>query len=90
MAETLRQRLTRGYAFSIYIDGVRTFAATNATYHVEIKTYAAGNFTEAQIINALTMGWITQVEFDETMAIKYPDGYVPTPLIATDEPEQVI
>jgi hypothetical protein len=74
MAETLRQRLTRGYSYSIYIDGVRTFAATNESYHVEIKTYAATNFTDAQIINAVDKGWVTQAEYDETQSIKYPNG----------------
>ncbi|EPD52743.1 hypothetical protein HMPREF1210_01123 [Paenisporosarcina sp. HGH0030] len=74
MAETLRQRLVRGYSYSIYIDGMRTFEATNESYHVEIKTYAATNFTEAQIINALAKGWITETESAETLSIKYPNG----------------
>lgn len=74
MAETAVQRLTRMYAFSIFIDGTRTFEGTNATYHPGIKDYAAANFTDEQIKHAHTQGWITQTEYDETMAIKYPDG----------------
>lgn len=72
MAETIRQRLARGYAYSIYIDGTRTFAETNESYHVEIKQYAGTNFTDAQLLNAFTNGWITQQEYDDTLAIKYP------------------
>lgn len=77
MAETIRQRYVRNYAGQIYLDGTRTFASTNVTYHAEIKTYAANNFTDAQIDNAFAKGWITQQEYDDTMAIKYPGG-IPT------------
>jgi len=84
MAETLRQRLTRGYSYSIYIDGVRTFAATNETYHADIKQYAALNFTDAQLLNAFSSGWITQTEYDETLAIKYPGVVEPPPAPAVE------
>lgn len=70
MAETIRQRLARGYAYSIYIDGTRTFATTNASYHEEIKQYAGINFTDYHIYNALVKGWITQQEHDETLAYR--------------------
>ncbi|WP_284037469.1 hypothetical protein [Neobacillus sp. 114] len=68
MAETLRQRLVRGYSYSIYIDGTRTFSGTIESYHEEIKQYAAANFTDVQINNALAQGWITQQEYDDTIA----------------------
>lgn len=70
MAETFRERMTRMYAYAIYIDGSRTFAETNATYHVEIKQYAALNFTTVQLDNALTKLFITKQEYDETIAYK--------------------
>jgi hypothetical protein len=72
MAETLRQRLVRGYSYSIYIDGTRTLATTNESYHEEIKQYAAFNFTNEQLDNALIKGFITQKEYDDTISYKYP------------------
>ncbi|MCM3730083.1 hypothetical protein M3196_00165 [Fictibacillus nanhaiensis] len=68
MAETFRQRMVRMYAWAIYIDGTRTFAGTATTYHEEIKQYTAANFTKEQIDNALAKGFITQQEFEETLA----------------------
>lgn len=81
MAETIRQRLTRGYAYSIYIDGTRTFATTSASYHVEIKTYAALNFTDYQLTNALIKGYITQAEYDDTLTYKLPEVPVEAPIV---------
>lgn len=72
MAETMRERMVRGYAFAIFVDGSRTFATTNTGYHAEIKAYAATNFSDEQIQTALTKGRITQAEYDDTMAIKHP------------------
>ncbi|CEG26019.1 hypothetical protein [Bacillus sp. B-jedd] len=73
MAETLRQRLVRGYAYSIFVDGMRTFSGTNDSYHQEIKQYAAENFTVEQLDNALAKGWITQREYDDTVALRITD-----------------
>lgn len=70
MAETLRERLARGYSFSIYIDGTRNFEGTNASYHEEIKQYAGINFTDYHLYNALVKGWITKQEYDETLAYR--------------------
>jgi hypothetical protein len=72
MAETFRQRMVRMYAWAIYIDGTRTFTGTTASYHEEIKQYAALTFTTAQLDNALAKGWITQQEYDETIAYVVP------------------
>lgn len=68
----MRQRMVRGYAWAIYIDGTRNFAGTNVTYHEEIKQYAALNFTIYQIDNALSQLWITQQEYDQTLAYIVP------------------
>jgi hypothetical protein len=70
MAETMRERMVRGYAFAIFVDGTRTFTGTGATYHADIKAYAAVHFTDEAIQGALTKGWITQAEHDETLALK--------------------
>lgn len=76
MAETLRQRLVRGYAYQIYVDGTKRFADINVQYHEEVKQYAAAYFTvdpfateenrTKQLDIALGNGWITQQEYNET------------------------
>lgn len=84
MAETIRQRLVRSYSYNVYIDGSRTLSSVGSSYHVEIKTYAAINFSDIQLGNALSKGWITQQEYDDTMLIKYPEG---KPVVAEDSPQ---
>jgi len=78
MAETLRQRMARGYAFQIYVDGTKRFSDVNATYHEEIKQYAADNFTiepyappenrTIQLDKAWANSWTNQLEYDQTVA----------------------
>jgi chaperonin GroEL (HSP60 family) len=70
MAETLRQRRVRGYATSIYLDGTTTFTIIATDFHQEVKQYAATNFTLVQIEDALELGWITQQEYEDTMALR--------------------
>lgn len=79
--------LTSQYAMGIYLFGIRSFSNEIPSpipleYHLPVKTFAAGNFSDSQLLNALTMGYISQQEYDETMLIKHPD-YVPP-----EEPEQ--
>ncbi|MGK5512067.1 hypothetical protein [Brevibacillus formosus] len=76
MAETLRQRLVRGYAYQIYVDGTKRFTDINAQYHEEVKQYAATYFTVEPFATeenrtkhldiALANGWITQQEYEDT------------------------
>ena len=61
---------TSTYARDIYLYGNRTFAQIPAEYVQPVKQYAASTFTDAQIANALTNGWITQTECDDTMALR--------------------
>lgn len=61
------------YARSIYLDGTKTFAQVaveSSLYAPAIKEYAANNFTYYQIDLALTNGYISQQEYDETIALK--------------------
>lgn len=58
------------YARDIYIFGNRNFSQIPAVYVEPVKKYAAENYRQDQIENALTQGWITQQEFDDTMAYK--------------------
>ncbi|KIQ93894.1 hypothetical protein LH47_02044 [Anoxybacillus thermarum] len=62
--------LVKAYAINIYLYGNRTFATIPTEYHEPVKQYAAQTFTQEQIYNALVNGWITQQEYDETMAYK--------------------
>lgn len=71
---------TSGFAMDIYLFGNRTFQDVPLSYVEPIKIYAATGylngepedepFSQAQIDNALAQGWITQQEYDETMAYK--------------------
>lgn len=72
MAETPRQRMVRGYAYSIVIDGVRTFETVPATYHEEVKQYIADNFTLEQIDAAYGRGSLTETEYRDIVARKAP------------------
>jgi hypothetical protein len=70
--------LTKAYAQAIFIDGTKRFSEIKEEYVEPLKQHAAANYTKSQIDKALANGWITQVEYDETLAYKYPDGIIPT------------
>lgn len=57
------------YARSIYLYGSESFATTPIEYHQPVKEYAAKNFTQYQIDQALANGYITQQEYDETVLL---------------------
>jgi len=58
------------YAMDIYLFGNRTFAQIPEPYVDPVKQYAAATFRDDQIENALNKGYISQEEFDDTMAYK--------------------
>jgi hypothetical protein len=60
--------LTASYAFAIYCSGTKSFAAIPAQYVEPVKQYAAANYSLAQLQVALANGWITQQEYDDTVA----------------------
>jgi hypothetical protein len=64
--------LVKAYAINIYRYGNRTFSTIPAEYHEPVKQYAAANFTLEEIDNALAKGYITQQEYDETLAYVNP------------------
>lgn len=64
--------LTAAYAKAIYLDGTKKFTDIRAEYVQAVKEYAAANYSDERIQNALDKMWIAQTEYDETMAIKYP------------------
>jgi hypothetical protein len=70
------------YARNIYLYGTTTFASIPAEYVVPVKQYAATGqvnvaqypsgftgYTREQIDNALAQGYITQQEYDDTVAL---------------------
>lgn len=64
--------LTAAYAKAIYLDGTKRFPDIRQEYVPYVKQYAADSYTIAQIDNALAQTWITQIEHDETLALKGP------------------
>jgi hypothetical protein len=60
--------LVRSYTTNIYIYGNRSFATIPAEYHEPVKQHAVVTYTLAQIDNAFAMGWITETEYNETLA----------------------
>lgn len=67
---TIYASLTAAYAKAIYIDGTKRFSEIRPEYVEPVKQYAATNYSTEQIQNALNQGWITQQEYDDTMAYK--------------------
>lgn len=67
---------TKTYATAIYLGGTNRLTARDgfpgvaSGYYTPVEQYAAENFTQYDIDNALVQGWITQTEYDETMALK--------------------
>lgn len=62
--------LTALYAKAIYIDGTKTFPQIREEYVPYVKQYAADTYTVEQIDNALASGYISQQEYDDTIALK--------------------
>lgn len=59
---------TSSYARDIYIFGNRTLNDVPEGYVIPIEQYAAATFSQEQIDNALANAWITQAEYDATIA----------------------
>lgn len=62
--------LTKAYAQAIYIDGTKHFTDIKPEYVEPVKQYAGVNYTRDQIDQALSLGRITQEEYDQTMVYK--------------------
>lgn len=83
MSAPIYPSLVNSYARAIYLDGTKRFADIRAEYVIPVKQYAAtgivngvhypvtfNGYTDAEITNALNQGYISQLEFDETMAYR--------------------
>jgi hypothetical protein len=56
------------YANQIYRLGTNSLSAIPTAYYIPVEQYAAANFGLDEIQYALAQGWITQTEYDETVA----------------------
>lgn len=67
---------TNTYARNIYLYGTERLTARDGfggiptEYYIPVEQKAAELYTNEQIQNALTQGWINQQEYDETMTYK--------------------
>lgn len=66
------------YARDIYIYGANRLENIPTEYYTPVEKYAADNFTRGQIDEALFRGWITQQQFDETVALITKEVVLPT------------
>ena len=66
----LYESLKVAYAKAIYIDGTKTFPEIKPEYVEPVKQLAATKYTVEQIEAALASGYITQEEYEETLAYK--------------------
>jgi len=66
---------TSTYARAIYVYGTNRLTARDGYpgvadgYYVPVEQYGATTFTKAQIDLALAYGWLSQTEYDETIAL---------------------
>lgn len=60
--------LTKQYAVCVFVHGTRKFETVVADYHEPVKQYAADNYTLEQIDNALVKGYVTETEYQQTIA----------------------
>jgi hypothetical protein len=59
---------TSTYARNIYRYGTTSFSTIPTEYVEPVKEYAATHYPLDDIDNALAQGWITQQEYDDTIA----------------------
>lgn len=62
--------LTKAYAQAIYLDGTKKFSDIRSEYVEPVKQHAAANYSDTQIQNALDNGWISEQEYQDTIALK--------------------
>lgn len=62
------EMLVRQYAVCLYVHGTRSFETVVKDYHEPVKKYAAEKYTLEQIDQALVKGYITEDEYQQTIA----------------------
>jgi hypothetical protein len=66
------------YARDIYLYGKQKLENIPTEYYTPVEQYAADNFTRSQIDYALAQTWITQQQYDETVALITKEVVLPT------------
>lgn len=66
------QVLVKQYAVCVYQYGTRTISSVAEAYKEPVKEYAAQNYSLAVIDNALVKEYITEQEYQETIAYTKP------------------
>jgi hypothetical protein len=66
------------YARDIYLYGKQRLENIPAEYYTPVEDYAAKNFTRDQINRALASGYITQTQYNETIALITNEVVLPT------------
>jgi ribulose bisphosphate carboxylase small subunit len=61
---------TSTFARSIFLYGTNKLTLIPAEYTEPVKEYAAATYTQAQLDQALDQGFITQQEYNDTVAYK--------------------
>ncbi|WP_103110288.1 hypothetical protein [Brevibacillus reuszeri] len=69
---TIINSLKIAYSMAIFRHGTKTFPDIFANYVEPVKEYAAAEYDMATLDRALASGWITQEEYDATVALKEP------------------
>lgn len=64
------ESLKQAYARAIYKDYTKKFSEIRVEYVEPVKQYAAANYDQSTLDNALLVGNITAQEYDDTMAYK--------------------
>jgi hypothetical protein len=59
---------TSSYARNIYLYGTQLFADIPVAYVDPVMVYAVETFTQTQIDNALDKDWISEDEYNQTLA----------------------
>lgn len=65
---------TSTYARNIYIFGTTSFDSIPAEYHEAVKQFGATTYTDFQLREARRKLFVSEQEYQETLAYKYPDG----------------
>jgi hypothetical protein len=77
MADSIQRVLgfrTSTYARNIYLYGTQRLTARDGftgvpvDYYIPVEQYAATTFSREQIDNAFAQGWLTEQEYNETVA----------------------
>lgn len=60
--------LVKQYAVCVYQYGTRTVSSVSEIYKEPVKEYAAQNYSLSIIDNALAKGYVSEQEYQETIA----------------------